>query len=290
MVNGKIAPGKAQSLFRALFIGFGNMGRPLLKPFVEAFCSVGCDLSLDLLDLHASEVDIAPLMAGSVDNGQKEPRLDIRICRTISDDCYDFVFFAVKPQVYRSQFAKMKLSSECTVFSCMAGISTDLLCEDLGVENVLRCMPNLAIQNGDGFVGYFRRQARGEIVDQFISALNKISSCLEVRDEELLNNITALMGSGPALVATFIQACVRFAVDSGFARIDAEEMIKNLVSSTLTLLRAQSPDELCAKVASKGGTTEAMLQRAEDEHLIDVVNGCFEVALKRAGELSSCKD
>lgn len=287
-MNGKISPGMGRDLVKALFIGFGNMGRPLLKPFIEAFCNLGINLNLYLLDLQASEAEISRLLTHN--SAEKNGRLEINLCRTIPDERYDYVFLAVKPQIYRSNFAKMTLSHDCTVFSCMAGISTDILCEDLGVANVLRCMPNLAIQNGDGFVGYFRCQARSEVVNEFITALNKISTCLEVQNEELLNNITALMGSGPALVATFIEACVRFAVSCGFTRVDAEVMTKNLVRSTLTLLREQSPEELCAKVASKGGTTEAMLQRAEDEHLIDVVNECFEVALRRARDLSSCKD
>jgi pyrroline-5-carboxylate reductase len=117
------------------------------------------------------------------------------------------------------------------------------------------------------------------IVESLVSELGPI---MEV-EEELINPMTALLGSGPAYVYVFMQAIIeagrRLGVDPDLARLLSAQMIEG-AARLAQHDQSTDLDGLIRQVVSPGGTTEAMLtaldQAAWSESLTD--------ALLKAGE------
>jgi len=108
-------------------------------------------------------------------------------------------------------------------------------------------------------------------------------------DEELMDAVTALSGSGPAYVFLFIDALADAGVKAGLSRSIALKLAaQTCFGAAKVVLETDSlPASLKDQVASPGGTTIAGLHVLERGALRGIVMDAVEAALKRARELST---
>ena len=105
-------------------------------------------------------------------------------------------------------------------------------------------------------------------------------------DEEAMDAVTAVSGSGPAylfyLAEAMEQAAVRMGLE-GHARLLVGQTL--LGAATLLMQSEAGPAELRQRVTSPGGTTEAALARLDARHVANSVMEAVEAARDRSVEL-----
>lgn len=204
----------------------------------------------------------------------------------------DLVIFAVKPQDSGRLFEEIRgLVEPGQVFiSIMAGVRMTTIARALGVDKIIRAMPNLPAQIGSGVTAFTSTDpvTRIELV-MVQNLLNTTGKTVYVEREEMVDAATAISGSGPAYVYFFMNAMMDAARQMGFSDSEAELLVVQTFTGAVDLYN--KTDLSCAawidKVASKGGTTEAALEvfRSADLHA-GIVAGA-QAACRRARELGN---
>ncbi|NOY75913.1 MAG: NAD(P)-binding domain-containing protein, partial [Kiritimatiellaeota bacterium] len=111
----------------------------------------------------------------------------------------DFILLAVKPQNIRDVMSDLRGKvSEKTIISIAAGIKLETLLTGFGVERVIRVMPNTPLMIGEGATALAPSPNATE--NDIKTALDIFAPLGVVHqvDENLIDAVTALSGSGPA--------------------------------------------------------------------------------------------
>lgn len=202
----------------------------------------------------------------------------------------DLCILAVKPQDSPRLFAEIRDFAEPgqVFLSIMAGVRMDAIAPALGVQKIIRAMPNLPAQIGAGVTAFTSTDpvTRIELVT-VQNLLNTTGKTLYVEREEMIDAATAISGSGPAYVYFFMNALIEAAQAMGFSPSEAELLVGQTFTGAVDLYNKSdlTCENWIAKVASKGGTTEAALRVFGDTALHeDIMAGAY-AALNRAQEL-----
>jgi len=204
----------------------------------------------------------------------------------------DIVVFAIKPQ-YAAQVLPAYKRFETSVFlSIMAGTTLGRIAELLGNKNfdIVRSMPNLPANIGQGISVAVPNKnvnsAQRALCDKLLGAFGAV---VWTGDENLLNPVTALSGSGPAYVFALIEAMAAAGEKLGLPQALAQQLARQTVigSGLLLAQSKESPETLRAAVTSPAGTTEAALkQLLAAGGLHDLMLKTMKAAAERAKELA----
>ena len=106
--------------------------------------------------------------------------------------------------------------------------------------------------------------------------------------ERHFDAITAVSGSGPAYVLFLVHMWEAAARSLGLPKAVAERAIRQTLKGSVRLLEAggEPPAALIAKVASKGGTTEAALARLAKRRVAEHFREALRAAANRSKALS----
>jgi len=197
---------------------------------------------------------------------------------------------AVKPQDARAALAAAATSVHGKlVISIAAGVRLASLSRWLGGHRQLvRCMPNTPALTGAGITGvYALPEVNAEARQRAQSILSAVGEVVWVKEERLLDIVTAVSGSGPAYVFWLIEQLASFAEAEGIGREDALRLAKHCVlgSAKLAVASDEAPAQLRKNVTSKGGTTEAALRIFEQENLAERFAKALAAAARRGAEL-----
>jgi pyrroline-5-carboxylate reductase len=107
-------------------------------------------------------------------------------------------------------------------------------------------------------------------------------------EEEALDAVTALSGSGPAYVYYLVESMIHAGVRVGLDRAAAAALTLATLKGAAKLLAAsgEPAEELRRKVTSPGGTTAAALEVFETRGFQEIVVEAITAATRRARELS----
>ncbi|MQP52514.1 MULTISPECIES: pyrroline-5-carboxylate reductase [unclassified Flavobacterium] len=265
---------------RIAIIGFGNMG----QTYANSFMSSGFVGASDILVLNKSKIDEKNRYGIESENFYSKPNSKIFES--------DILILAVKPQDFKQLASEIKpfLNSEHVVLSVMAGISIEAMQIELGITKIVRSMPNIPTQIGEGMTVFCASNAvdRKEL---FIvqNLINTTGKSIYIEKEEMLNAATAVSGSGPAYVFYFMQAMIESAIKLGFSPSEAEFLVSQTFSGSVQLQNRSklSNEEWIHRVASRGGTTEAALSVFNQNELQEIVIEGIQSANIRAIELGS---
>ncbi len=261
-----------------LIIGGGNMGATYAQSFLRSHIANRENMMI----LEKSPAKAAQLSTKDIGTVYGRP-----------EDCLskaDLIIFAVKPQDTPVLFELLKpMVSEQQVFlSIMAGVKIQTIMEALGVKKVIRAMPNLPAQIGMGMTAFTSSDdvTRIELVT-VQNLLNTTGKTVYVENEEAIDAATAISGSGPAYVFFFMNALMEAAKEMGFSTSESELLVSQTFKGAVDLHNKSnfSCSEWIAKVASRGGTTEAALHSFQGTALHDGVKAGAKAALERAVEL-----
>lgn len=209
----------------------------------------------------------------------------------------DVVILAVKPQVMREVCIELKkyIPVGTLVISIAAGISCNSLARWLGDDRaIVRCMPNTPALVAEGASALFANAATSEqqkeIANNILSAVGTVSW---VNEEELIDAVTAVSGSGPAYFFLVMEAMIDAGVQQGLARETAESLAIQTALGAARLAKQSDVDvgELRRRVTSPNGTTERAIAAFEEHKLRDIfaiaMNACADRSRELALELGS---
>lgn len=202
----------------------------------------------------------------------------------------DVVFIAVKPYHCESLFNEIKplMNDEQIVVSIMAGVTIEYIQNGLGVQKVVRAMPNLPAQVGRGVTSYTEAKevSRVELI-MIRTLLDTTGESIKVENENFIDASTGISGSGPAYVFYFMQSMLEAALKMGFSKNDSKVLVSETFGGAIELFNQSdlSPDTWMDRVASKGGTTRAALDSMEDNNVKELIKDAAYAAFDRAVEL-----
>lgn len=197
---------------------------------------------------------------------------------------------ASKPALTRAKPAANNVMPADRLFiSIAAGITLARMTTALGPgARVIRVMPNAPAMVGQGMAALVRAPGASRADEAFaLRIFGAVGDAVALRDESLLDAVTALSGSGPAYVYLFVKALADAGVSEGLTPELATRMaLKTLRGAEENMRRSpMSAAELIRIVASPGGTTEAALRKFDDLRFSDMVAGAVHAAANRSREL-----
>ena len=124
-----------------------------------------------------------------------------------------------------------------------------------------------------------------EYFRQFIPERDQLLIDLE---EEALDAVTALSGSGPAYVFYLVESMTEAGIQMGLEPATAASLAVATLRGAAKLLEAsgEPPEELRRKVTSPGGTTAAAIDVFENRGFKSIIIAAIASATRRAQELS----
>jgi pyrroline-5-carboxylate reductase len=260
------------------FVGAGAMGEALIKGLVEAGL-VAAD-SVHAFDVRAERM------------AELSQRYGIRWARSNAEvvGAADVVILAVKPQIMSAVLGEIRgaLGRRVLVISIAAGVSTARLRELLGAEaRLIRVMPNTPALVLEGVTAIAKGQGLEsgdlETAEELFGAVGKVV----VLDEELMDAVTGLSGSGPAYVAIVIESLADGGVKMGLDRATAMTLATQTVLGAARMLSQTGlhPGVLKDMVSSPGGTTIAGIAGLEEGGIRTTFIKAVERATVRSREL-----
>ena len=202
----------------------------------------------------------------------------------------DTLILAVKPKDAAGALAELRdvVRPQHRIVSCMAGISTAYIEGALGDRpRVVRAMPNLgsAVRASATAVSAGRFTDRDDL-DAAKDLLVAVGPVFEV-DEDRMDAVTAVAGSGPAYVYYLMEAMAEAAGDLGLPTPVARAMIAQTVfgAARLALESERPPSELREAVSSPGGTTVAGIGVLDAAATRQVMRTAIQRAAERSREL-----
>lgn len=210
----------------------------------------------------------------------------------------DFYLIGCKPSQFKelAQALKPLLHKRAIIISMMAGVGSDTIRERLGVDQIIRVMPNTPSLVGLGInLLYFTAQiteAAQKITLQFFTQL---TSPYVLRTETQMDQITGVTGSGPAYLFELARIMSDHLSSLGVSEKDSKAMISDLFVGSGSLMK-QSDDSfetLRNNVTSKGGVTYQALKIFAENNLdkifLDAFAGAYQRTLELKEENSSAK-
>jgi pyrroline-5-carboxylate reductase len=267
-------------MLKIAFIGCGAMGEAILSAILDKGLST--PQSIYVSDAVEARRNYLEQMYGVKVSGNN---------REVIADA-DVVLLAIKPQNLVDVMTELKgtLKPSQLVISIIAGARIDKLVNGLAHHSIVRVMPNTPSQIGEGISGWV---ATGEVTAEqkelAASILGVMGKEIYLDDENYLDMVTAISGSGPAYVFLFIEALVDAGVQIGLSRNAAHELVIQtlLGSGHLVQQSGKSPAELRRMVTSPGGTTAAALSQFEKGGFSELVLQAVVAAFERSKELGN---
>lgn len=260
------------------FLGTGNMAEALIKGL-----------------LHAKVVEPGRII-GSDPRKERCDELTQRFgIRTTTSNlevvrASEIVVLSVKPQILPTVLDEVakELKPHALVISIAAGTPVAAIEARLPAgTRVVRTMPNTPALVGAGATAI---AGGGHATPADLDAAKRIFDAVGktvVLDEEQLDAVTGLSGSGPAYVFLIIEALSDAGVKMGLSRYNAQALAAQTVlgSAKLLLETNEHPGRLKDMVTSPGGTAIAGIATLEAGGLRTTLINAVEAATRRSKEL-----
>lgn len=207
----------------------------------------------------------------------------------------DALFLAVKPQVLPAALSQLAIAlvPKQLVISIVAGVRLEQLAKGLLDDaRLVRVMPNTPALVGAGASGYCLGKNTTAADAKLVQKLLDATGIAYEVNQQQLDAVTGLAGSGPAYVYAMIEALADGGVLAGLPR----DMAMSLAAQTLrgaaemVLQTGEHPGRLKDNVASPGGTTIHGLREIENGGLRATLIAAVEAATLRSEELGRMSD
>ncbi|HEV2096990.1 MAG TPA: pyrroline-5-carboxylate reductase [Chthoniobacterales bacterium] len=200
----------------------------------------------------------------------------------------DVILLGVKPGVVLPLLREMaETLDRKLVVSFAAGIRIASM-EAVTTARIMRVMTNTPSAIARAATAYAAgRRATNEDRANVRAMFSAIGVAVEVDDDQI-DAVTALAGSGPAFVYTMIEALARGAIATGLSQEAALKLAAQtaLGAAELTLTSGLSPEELRRMVVTPGGTTAAGLAEMEKRSAASAISAAVEAAAARGREMA----
>ncbi|KIH80848.1 pyrroline-5-carboxylate reductase [Pseudomonas batumici] len=268
----------SKSKNRITFIGAGNMAASL----IGGLRAEGLDAAL----IRASDPG-----AETRARVQAEHGIEVFADNAEAVQGADVVVLAVKPQAMKAvcEALRPSLKPNQLVVSIAAGITCASLNNWLGEQPIVRCMPNTPALLRQGVSGLFATpQVSAEQRQQAQTLLSAVGKALWLDEEQQLDAVTAVSGSGPAYFFLLIEAMTAAGEKLGLPRDIASQLTLQtaLGAAHMAVSSDVEAAELRRRVTSPAGTTEAAIKTFQAGGFEALVEKALGAAAHRSAEMA----
>ncbi|WP_417441975.1 pyrroline-5-carboxylate reductase [Idiomarina sp.] len=206
----------------------------------------------------------------------------------------DAIVLSVKPQLMAEVCAHLRENvhnlTDKLIITIAAGIRIPKYREYLG-ENIriIRVMPNTPSLVGQGMSGLVTDDSVDEADKNFVTeAFNGVGETLWVSDEDQLDILGAVAGSGPAYFFEFMDSLAKAATELGFDAEKARAMVQQTCLGAAQMAKESelSLEDLRKQVTSKGGSTAKGVEAYQDSDLHGISEKAVKAAVNRNQEMA----
>jgi pyrroline-5-carboxylate reductase len=259
------------------FIGSGNMAEALIRGILDTGLHIK-------EDIYCSDISAERLSYMKDAWGVSTAAENTEVVKNA-----DTIFLSVKPTQVKAVLEEIVkgVTPQKLIISIAAGISTDFIESKLKNIPVIRVMPNTPALVLSGMTAISGgRYAMEEHIGAAETIFRGVGETVRI-DEELIDAVTALSGSGPAYIFIIIEALADAGVRVGLPRRTALLLASQTVLGAAKMVKEgeKHPAELKDMVASPGGTTIEGLAVLEEDGVRGALIEAVEAAYRRAKAL-----
>lgn len=262
------------------FIGGGNMALSLLNGLIAS-------------GHPSSQLWVSDTNATVLEQLAQDLQVNTTLDNNAVVDAVDVVVFAVKPQVIKTvaqSLAATINAKNSLVVSIAAGISQASLSAWLGEKTaIVRCMPNTPALVLTGATGLHANKNVTETQSDLAeNIMRSVGIALWVQNENELDAVTAVSGSGPAYYFLLMEAMEKAALELGLTPETAQLLVQQtaLGAAKIALESEESPEKLRQRVTSPNGTTQKAIETFQAGGFVELVAKALHAARDRSIELS----
>lgn len=204
----------------------------------------------------------------------------------VSSCAGDIVIFSLGAEEFRSG----KFScGDALVLSLMAGVGLQELKESTGSQNVIRAMPNAAVEFCKSYTPWVTAEGVGEAGKQEIRAILSVLGTEELLEKEHdIDVLTGLSGAGPAYNALLIRALARAATRLGLDSDVARRAALSTVRDTNDLLEPDraAPEHVVRQFVDYDGVVAAALNAAIENGFDNAIEVAITAGIEKARSMS----
>jgi pyrroline-5-carboxylate reductase len=263
---------------RIAFIGAGNMAASLIGGLRAK--------GLDAAQIRASDPGEQTRARVSAEHG-----IEVFADNADAIQGVDVIVLAVKPQAMKAvcEAIRPSLAPNQLVVSIAAGITCASMNNWLGAQPIVRCMPNTPALLRQGVSGLFATsEVSADQRQQAEELLSAVGIALWLNEEQQLDAVTAVSGSGPAYFFLLIEAMTAAGVKLGLPADIAAQLTVQTALGAAHMAVASDVDaaELRRRVTSPAGTTEAAIKSFQAGGFEALVEKALGAAAHRSAEMA----
>ncbi len=212
--------------------------------------------------------------------------------RDVAGNC-EYVLFAIKPQNFAAVASSIKGLPVEKAITIMAGVKKQTIRAALFGNDckIARAMPNLPCSIGAGATALDFSDFSEDADDcSFIIGLFEKLGIVIGAEEDKLNAVTGISGSGPAYVYMFIDGLIKAGIRQGLEEDAARALAVATVRGGAEMAAHEedkSLAELIDAVCSKGGTTIRAVESFQKDDMEGIIDRAVDACVRRAEELSA---
>jgi len=263
------------------FIGGGNMAEALIRGIIKADVYKAGDITVS--DIRPQRLDYLV--------GEYGVRAAANNRQLIAG--VETVVLSIKPQNMAEVLSQIAgaINKDALVVSIAAGIKVAAIAGSLGDVPIVRVMPNTPALIGEGASVLFANKKAGVRLESAEKIFSAVGKAFVIDDEQLMDAVTAVSGSGPAyyflLTEEMIKAAVKLGLDE---KIATQLVLQTAKGAALLACQAETQNESVAElrrnVTSPGGTTEAALKVFAEGNFSGLISTAVKAAHDRSRQLS----
>ena len=272
---------------RVCFLGTGSMGSAVLRGLIDSGHPVELISATTKSEESAVSLRAIGVSALSVEQSPDANAL-------LSGDA-DVVVLGVKPYQIVDVLTEIaeELPKNSVVISMAGGIELKTMAAALPQhKNLIRSMPNTPAMVGQAVTGLAPHStASANALDAAQWLFSSVGEVVKV-EEQQINALSAISGSGPAWIYFIIEQWEKVANSKGFTKEQAETLVRSTLFGSAALLAdsGEEPSVLRKNVTSPGGTTERIIATLDEANLEKLFSSALDAAVNRANEIAAAKD
>jgi len=264
-------------------IGIGKIGSTLLKRLLLT-------KTIDKNHITIYDADKIKLSNISREYGVESAKNNSELVKSSK-----FILIAVIPQIIDEVLKEIAtlVNESKTIISIAAGVSINHINEYLKEEvGIIRVMTNIPALVGAAATGLSSNKYVKTKDLEYVKKIFEAVGIVVELEENHLDAVTGLSGSGPAYIFIIIEALADGGVKMGLPREISQKLAAQTVlgAAKLILETSKHPGELKDMVSTPGGTTITAIHEIESAKLRATLIRAVEAATLKSKSLNSLND
>ncbi|WP_202128455.1 pyrroline-5-carboxylate reductase [Paenibacillus dendrobii] len=182
------------------------------------------------------------------------------------------------------------LSEDTLIVSVIAGLTIRTIQDLLGRKQpVARTMPNTSSSIGLGATGISYSKEINDRQRQTVMTLFGAVGTVTIVEEDKLEILTGISGSGPAYIYYMMEAMMAAGIRGGLTPQQCRELTVQTVlgAARMVQLTGEEPSALRAKVTSPNGSTQAAIETLDKGDFFETVIAAVARCAERSKEMGA---